>query len=123
MFMSLLRTLAHLLLALALIANVGMPSVASAMDHGTHAAAEPAAAAEHASAACHQDAEASAPAPAPLDCCDGGTCACSCLHHAPVVVLSPMAFLVPAHGWVAQLGRLTSVPAAPSAPAIRPPIA
>lgn len=119
--MSLLRTVAYLLLTLALIANVGMPSVASAMDHGTHLTEETAAAGD-ASDACHQE-NAAAPAPLPMDCCDGGACACSCLHHAPVMVLSPAAFLVPTHGWVAQLGRLTSVPAAPSAPAIRPPIA
>ena len=59
----------------------------------------------------------------PLDCCDGGTCACSCLHHAPVVVISAAPWAVSPYRWVAQLGRLVSVPAAPSAPAIRPPIA
>ena len=34
--MSLLRTVGHLLLALALIANAGLPSVASAADHAAH---------------------------------------------------------------------------------------
>lgn len=132
--MSLLRTVGHLLLALALIANAGLPSVASAADHAAHQSAgmdQGMASAGHSMAdgdmaSCHDEATASPVVPSPdvpLDCCDGGTCACSCLHHAPVVVITRAPWAVSPHRWVAQLGRLASVPAAPLAPAIRPPIA
>lgn len=130
--MSLLRTVGHLLLALALIANAGLPSVASAVDHAAHQSAEvdqDMAAAGHSMAdgdmaSCHDEAAVTPVVPSPdspLDCCDGGTC--SCLHHAPVVVITDAPWAVSPYRWVAQLGRLASVPAAPSAPAIRPPIA
>lgn len=132
--MSLLRTVGHLLLALALIANAGLPSVASAADHAAHQSDG----AEHGvkpaghsmaggdMATCHENVDVAPAAPSPstpMDCCDGGTCACSCLHHAPVVVLTAASWAMSPYRWVAQLGRLVSVPAAPSAPAIRPPIA
>ncbi|ODS63405.1 MAG: hypothetical protein ABS41_06075 [Arenimonas sp. SCN 70-307] len=132
--MSLLRTVGHLLLALALIANAGLPSVASAVDHAAHQSAEvdqDMAAAGHSMAdgdmaSCHDEAAVTPVVPSPdspLDCCDGGTWTCSCLHHAPVVVITDAPWAVSPYRWVAQLGRLASVPAAPSAPAIRPPIA
>lgn len=132
--MSLLRTVGHLLLALALIANAGLPSVASAVDHAAHQSAgvdQAMAAAGHSMAdgdmaSCHDEATATPVVPSPdspQDCCDGGTCTCSCLHHAPVVVITDAPWAVSPYRWVAQLGRLVSVPAAPSAPAIRPPIA
>ena len=132
--MSLLRTVGHLLLALALIANAGLPSVASAADHAAHQSEgvdQGMASAGHSMAdgdmaSCHDEATASPAVPSPdspLDCCDGGTCTCSCLHHAPVVVITRAPWAVSPYRWVAQLGRLASVPAAPSAPAIRPPIA
>lgn len=125
--MSLLRTVGHFFLSLALIVNAGLPSVATGADHAAHQAADPSALAMAAEKkmSCHDEATQDAPAapsPAQLDCCDGGNCACSCLHHAPVVVLHDARLALPPHGWVAELGHLMSVPAAPSAPAIRPPI-
>jgi hypothetical protein len=132
--MSLLRTVGHLLLALALIANAGLPSVASAADHAAHQSEgvdQGMSSAGHSMAdgdmaSCHDEATAAPAVPSPdspLDCCDGGTCTCSCLHHAPVAVITRATWAVSPYRWVAQLGRLVSVPAAPSAPAIRPPIA
>lgn len=121
--MSLLRTVGHLLLALALIINAGLPSIVSAADHAGHQVAE--AMAADSPAPCHDaatDEAPPAPSPAPMDCCDGSNCTCSCLHHAPVVVLNEVRLAMSPHRWVAELGRLVSVPAAPSAPAIRPPI-
>jgi hypothetical protein len=81
--MSLTALLARCLLALALVAN-GLPAMAMSADLGS-------AAASTAEAPCH-DEGASSPAsdaatssPATPDCCDGGDCTCSCLHHAPPV--------------------------------------
>lgn len=132
--MSLLRTVGHLLLALALFANAGLPLVASATDHAAHQSAgvdQGMASAGHSMvdgdmASCHDEATAAPVVTSPdvpLDCCEGSTCTCSCLHHAPVVVITGAPWAVSPYRWVAQLGRPASVPAAPSAPAIRPPIA
>jgi hypothetical protein len=123
------RTLGYWLLALALIANAGLPSAASAMGHSAHQAAgsmaHPMGESANDQASCHEQASSQQPAkpdPAPMDCCDDGACTCSCLHHAPVLVLGTTRPVAPQHGWVAQLGRLKSLPSAPAAPAIRPPI-
>lgn len=128
------RTVGHLLLALALLLNAGLPSVAFAADHAAHQSAgaeqsvEPVGHTMTAgdTASCHEDTKAmpvtTDPA-SPIGCCDGGICTCSCLHHAPVVAITEAPWALSPYRWVAQLGRLASVPAAPSAPAIRPPIA
>jgi len=124
------RVVAYWLLALVLIANAGLPSTASAMDHSAHPAAgsvshEMGASANDA-APCHEKAPSDIPAkpdPAPMDCGDGVACTCSCLQHVPVLALGEHWLVAPQHGWVAQLGRLASLPSAPAAPAIRPPIA
>ncbi len=80
--MSLTALLARCLLALALVAN-GLPAMAMP----TVVEPEPAAATScHDIAADHVSADESAPAAAGMDCCDSGDCACSCLHHAPVVL-------------------------------------
>jgi hypothetical protein len=128
--MSISRTVAHWLLALALIANAGLPSAASAMDHSAHQTAEPMAHGVGEAATngtdCDDDAPSQVPSkanPATMDCCSSAGCTCSCLHHAPVVVLGEIRLPAPLHGWVAQLGQLTPMLSAPVAPAIRPPIA
>ena len=127
--MSIVRTLGYWLLALALIANAGLPSAASAMEHSAHrsneAFAHPMAESANDTPPCHEVASSQTPAkpdPAPMDCCVDGACTCSCLHHAPVMVLGELRLVAPQHGWVAQLGHLESLPSAPAAPAIRPPI-
>lgn len=119
-----LRTLLHLLLALALVANGALVGRASAAMHS-----EPAGMAETTTgmdASCHEDA-AAAPASdfpaATVDCCGGGTCACSCLNHAPVAFLAlPWLPAAPYHR-VHEIGRLVTLSSAPSSPATRPPIA
>lgn len=123
------RTFGHWLLALALIANAGLPSAVSAMDHPAQQAAgsmaHPMGESADGPAPCHADASSQQPAkpdPAPMDCCDGAACTCSCLQHAPMLVFGTLRLVAPQHGWVAQLGRLKSLPSAPAAPAIRPPI-
>jgi len=128
--MSVLRTIGCCLLGLALIANAGLGTVASAMDHSAHPMAEPMphsmGAVANDAAPCHDVASSQTPDKpdtGPMDCCDDGACACSCLQHAPVLALGEPRLATPRHGWVAQLGRLDSLPSAPIAPAIRPPIA
>lgn len=119
-----LRSIAHVLLALALMVNGALPGMAAPASGADHTAGHGAPADQP--AGCHgQAAEAGtpSPAPAPMDCCDGGACACNCLHHAPVVFLAEAQLSAPTHHWVAALGRFVSSPSAPTAPAIRPPIA
>lgn len=128
-----LRPLGYLLLVLALIANGlvadGMamaPAVAAMSTAHTPAPAAPAAE-EH--AGCHDAAPATAapddtaPAGAPMKCCDGSSCTCACLQHAPAVLLS---FALPELERFSPppvLGTLVTWPSAPSAPQLRPPIA
>ena len=128
--MSLLRTAGYWLLALALIANAGLPSAASAMDRSARSAhegrAQEVAASADARSPCHQAAPAEAattPDPVPMDCCDDASCACSCIQHAPVLGWGESRLIAPRHGGLAQWGRLASLPLASAAPAIRPPIA
>lgn len=128
--MSFLRTASYWLLVLALIANVGSFSAPAAMDHSAHQATASMSDQMGAGASdatdCHGNIPVETPAqpdPAPMDCCGSGSCTCGCLHHAPFVAASETRLAAPLHGWVAQLGHLKSVPSAPVAPAIRPPIA
>lgn len=112
--MPLLRTLAHLMLALALLAGGFAPGVAGA--------GEPAADTAMASP-CHDD-NGDLVDPAPADCCDdGGACACDCLHHAPVAfsAAAPLPHLQ-VRG-VNERPTATALPATRAAPEIRPPIA
>lgn len=116
--MSLTALLSRCLLALALMAN-GLPAMAMPTQ------AEPATAADgschdvsgHAAAAGDQVAPT-----APMDCCDSGDCACSCLHHAPVVLgLAFMpAKLPPRAATAITSGRLAPGPL--RSPSLRPPI-
>lgn len=111
--MSLLRTLAHLMLALALLAGGVAPGMASAGEPaGDSAMASP----------CH-DMGGNLVDPPMGDCCDDGACACDCLHHAPVafVVLPPLPHL-PVRG-IDERPVATALPATGAAPEIRPPIA
>lgn len=107
------------LLALALVAN-GLPAMASP----ALAEAEPG----MAHMDCHGEEstadQAVPPTPAGgMDCCDGGDCACSCLHHAPVAmrVLARLATLRPPGPALAVLSRVAPAPLLP--PSLRPPIA
>ena len=112
--MSLLRTLAHLMLALALLAGGLAPGVAGAEEaSGGSAMASP----------CH-GADGDLVDPPPADCCDdGGACACDCLHHAPVAfaAAAPLPHL-PVRG-VDERPAARALPATGAAPEIRPPIA
>lgn len=111
--MSLLRTLAHLMLALALLAGGLAPGLARAGEPmGDTAAASP----------CH-DMPGDPIAPPADDCCDDGSCACDCLHHAPVAfaVLPPLPHL--AVRGVDEHPAARTLPATRAAPEIRPPIA
>jgi hypothetical protein len=111
--MSLLRTLAHLMLALALLAGGLAPGMTSAGESSSDAAlASP----------CH-DMAGDLVAPPADDCCDDGNCACDCLHHAPVAfaVLPRLPHL--AVRGVDERPALRLLPATRAAPEIRPPIA
>ena len=115
--MSLTALLARCLLVLALVANglpvMAMPAVEAAVE---------------APAACHDMAADHAPAgesaaPDALDCCDGGDCTCSCLHHAPLVLA--LAWLpVSAHPPSRlPLPAARPAPGPAALPSLRPPIA
>ena len=112
--MPLLRTLAHLMLALALLAGGMAPGMAGAGEpSGDAAMASP----------CH-GADGDLVDPPPADCCDdGGACACDCLHHAPVAfaAAAPLPHL-PVRG-VDERPAASVLPATSAAPEIRPPIA
>lgn len=130
-FMIALRPLGYLLLVVALAAN-GLVANGMAMATATTppaaavAAADPSAVSEH--GGCHEAAPASeaaddpAPNGAPMTCCDGASCTCACLQHAPAVLLTfslpePVRFSPPP-----VLGELATFPSAPLAPQLRPPI-
>lgn len=111
--MPLLRTLARLMLALALLAGGMAPGLAGAGEPmGDTAMASP----------CH-DMAADPAAPPADDCCNDGRCACDCLHHAPVAfaVLPPLPHL-PVRG-ADERPATGLLPATRAAPEIRPPIA
>lgn len=118
--MSLTALFARCLLALALVAN-GLPAMA--MPAGIESRAE-----ASASAPCHDAAgavpasEPAAPSPTSLDCCEGGDCACSCLHHAPLALaLAAVSTVVPPResGPPAPAGI---TPGPQRSPSLRPPI-
>lgn len=116
--MALLRVLAHLVLALALLAGGWLPGVAEA-------GIEVPAAAQ--AAPCHgmdDGGLADAPSQEPGgDCCGEAACACDCLHHSPLGFQAHLPTAVPpSHGRIA-LPRAGVLPAAGAAPDIRPPIA
>ena len=111
--MSLLRTLAHLMLALALLAGGLAPGLARAGEPmGDTAAASP----------CH-DMPGDPIAPPADDCCDDGNCACDCLQHATAgfVVAPPLPR--PMLRGVDAAPPAGVLPLASAAPDIRPPIA
>ena len=118
--MSLTALFARCLLALALVVN-GLPAMAVPADIESRTEAA-------VSAPCHDAAGASlasgpaAPSPTSLDCCEGGDCACSCLHHAPLVlVLAAVSNVAPPHerGLPAPAGI---TPGPQRSPSLRPPI-
>lgn len=116
--MAFLRVLAHLMLALALLAGGALPGVAEAGNDAPLAAQ---------AAPCHGMDDAGlgdAPGPDPGgDCCSDATCACDCLHHSPLGFQAHLPLATPPpHGRVA-LPRAGLLPAAGAAPDIRPPIA
>lgn len=125
-----LRSLAYLLLILTLIAN-GLVADGMAMAPSMaamSAAPAPTAPAAEEHAGCHDAAPAmaalddTAPAGAPMKCCDGTSCTCACLQHAPAVLLT---FALPELERFSPppvLGTLATLPSAPSAPQLRPPI-
>lgn len=118
--MSLTALLARCLLALALVAN-GLPAMAMPADIESRTEAV-------ASAPCHDAAgvplaaEPAVSSPTSLDCCDGGDCSCSCLHHAPLVLpLAAVSAVVPPHesGLRVPAGI---TPGPQRSPSLRPPI-
>ncbi|HEU0153702.1 MAG TPA: hypothetical protein VFQ84_10195 [Arenimonas sp.] len=114
--MPLLRTLAHLLLVLALLAGGLAPGAAAADDSaGTgKAMAE----------SCHDlagDAGDSRDAP-PADCCDGG-CICDCLHLMKASLVTPVRLRPLPRRDADQRPVLVALMSAPEAPDVRPPIA
>lgn len=129
------RVLLHLLLALVLVLNLGVPAASATADRPAVGGSslpipDTGDSARHAGhdapAPCHgaaTDATPSAPATAPMDCCDGGACTCSCLHHAPLALLPALQFAALPHPRVVALGRSAWRESVPAAPDIRPPIA
>lgn len=130
------RPLGYLLLVVALIANGlianGLVADGMAMAAATTApaaavaAAEPPAASEH--GGCHEAAPASAaadtqaPDGAPMKCCDGTSCTCTCLQHAPAVLLTFSLPELTRFSPPPVLGELATFPSAPLALQLRPPI-
>jgi hypothetical protein len=125
------RPLGYLLLVVALIANGlvadGMAMTAAAPSVAAVTPAEPTVASEH--GGCHETTSASAavddqaPSGAPMRCCDGTSCKCACLQHAPAVLLTFSLPELVRFSPPPVLGELVTLPSAPAAPQLRPPIA
>ncbi len=127
-----LRPLGYLLLVVALIAN-GLVADGMAMAAATATSmtavtpADASAKSEH--GGCHESATATAavddPAPSgtPMTCCDGASCTCACLQHAPAVLLTFSLPELVRFSPPPVLGELVTFPSAPIAPQLRPPIA
>lgn len=116
--MSLLRTLAHLMLALALLAGGLAPGLAQDMPPAEPVAME---------MPCHgMDGELVAAEPS-VDqrdgCCQGSDCRCDCLQHAPASLVALRPLLPVWHArHEAEPGTASPIPAR-ILPATRPPIA
>lgn len=107
-----LRTLAHLLLTLALVAGGLPPGVPEASAATAVAASVP---------PCHATAD-EAVDPATPDCCNDRACTCDCLNSAAAgVLLATSAAQLPMRPFAAPPGA-TALPASSAAPEIRPPI-
>lgn len=118
--MPLTALFARCLLALALVTN-GLPAMAMPAEADASSAAA-------VSAPCHDEpgassgTEASALSPTSLDCCEGGDCTCSCLHHAPLVLAfaAVPTVMPPSEGGVPPSAGIPPGPQRP--PSLRPPI-
>ncbi len=127
-----LRPFGYLLLVVALIAN-GLVADGMAMAAATAPSvtavtpADASAKSEHGD--CHERTPATAavddPAPSgtPMTCCDGASCTCACLQHAPAVLLTFSLPELVRFSPPPVLGELVTFPSAPIAPQLRPPIA
>jgi hypothetical protein len=119
--MPLLRTLAHLMLVLALLAGGVAPGAAFAQaDAGVEATMVDADMAGN----CHDLAgdPVGPPEAAPADCCDGG-CACDCLHPAHVGLLAAPRLAAVTVREAGQRPFDGAMPTTRAAPEGRPPIA
>jgi hypothetical protein len=116
--MAFVRVLAHLLLALALLAGGALPGMAEAGNDAPSAAQ---------AAPCHgmDDGDlADAPSPGPVgDCCGEAACTCDCLHHSPLGFQAHLPMATPPPRGRVALPRAGRLPMAGAAPEIRPPIA
>lgn len=119
--MSIVRTVLHLLLSLALVAGGVVPDMAQAAGD-TESAVTVATDGPPCHETAKQPAEPAAPNVAP-GCCDDGACACDCLHHAPVAMVTvPRLPALPADTLRSSLSEGLSPSPTPS-PSLRPPIA
>lgn len=120
--MSIVRTALHLLLSLALVAGGMVPDMAAAAGEMEGASAAIVADGPPCHESASPPAEPAAPDVAP-GCCDGRACACDCMHHAPVAMVTvPRLPAAPAGSMLSTFSEGLSPSPSPS-PSLRPPIA